>query len=229
MLRLILSLTTAFLACNTLASPIITDANTNTNINTTGEDLIALYGPLSTWKEIKLVDAFPDALIDGKPADPSVVYARIPPVFANKALNTAAATHAAVPPREEDSTQGRYCYGGEKRWVIQYQLYSVSENFCTAVQAQGITNGAQLGVSYNLYLSASGSWADFTDIYGATVPNVWYWVQINPGYIFNYYFCLKAINDIIDDCHGGNQESHGGYWNLENGGWTNAAVNPALA
>jgi len=156
MVRLTLSLITAFLASTYLAFPILPDTTT------TEDELVALYGPMSTWKEIKLVDAFPGALIDGAPADPNVVYARIPPTIANKTPNIA--------PRDDSSAQE--CYNGDSSllWTSQYQMRSVLAHFCTDASNHGISNGAEYGGTYTKYLSASGSWADFTDSYGVVTP-----------------------------------------------------------
>jgi len=208
-------LITAFLAYTTLASPIIPDVKTNT----TEEQLVVLYGPISTWKEIKLIDAFPGALVDGKPADSSVVFARIPSAIANRTPNVA--------PRDELSAQGT-CYNGDSLllWTSQYQLRSVKGIFCTEAQDHHIDNGGQYGALLYKYRSASGTFADFTDSYGNVTPYVWYWIQINNGFVFNFEYCLSAMETVIL-CRGGISDSRGGESYSFNGGQTNSVVKPS--
>jgi hypothetical protein len=59
-----------FVAATTIAMP---GSPTETKPSTARELVASVYGPLSSWEPIRLIDAFPDALVDGKPANSSVL------------------------------------------------------------------------------------------------------------------------------------------------------------
>jgi len=69
----------AFVAATTLAMP---SPPTETKTSTTRELVASVYGPLSSWEPIRLIDAFPDALVDGKPVNSSVVLGYRAPALA---------------------------------------------------------------------------------------------------------------------------------------------------
>jgi hypothetical protein len=182
------------------------------------------------WIPIKLIDVFPDAKIDGVPANDSVIYSYEAPAGASSAhlkraanlLSDKDATHSFSPRGDGDPQ----CYTSGS-WVFQNQLYSAKDTFCSDASTHGLDNGHGYAAYKNWwYNDATSTWTQFTRSDGSTT-SVFFWINVNPGFYFNWDVCFNGFWTLINTCHGSNPDSAGGMIYNYNYGQIHVQIDPS--
>lgn len=185
------------------------------------EVLTDIHGPLDKWIPIKLIDVFPDAKIDGIPANDSIIYSYEPPAGASSAqLQLASNLLSSKLLTNSFSIQSSgdpECYNSGS-WVFQNQLFSAKSQFCNDAATRGLDNVH----GYATYLfwwldERTNNYVPFTRNDGSTTA-VFFWINVNPGFSFNWDVCFGGFWTLIAGCRGDNPDSAGGeLYNFNNG------------
>ncbi|KAH6714812.1 hypothetical protein BKA61DRAFT_672792 [Leptodontidium sp. MPI-SDFR-AT-0119] len=184
-----------------------------------------VYGPLDTWMPVYLIDVYPDALIDGAPANSSVILRYDPPAITNAQRDLVSAHLSARSSslQARDGTENCFNTG---TWIFQNQLFSAENDFCSHAQDKNLSNGGSYWENLSLWFDHNtNNWAPFTTAQGTTDTVFWNF-QVNPGFQFNWNVCFNAMWTLINDCHGSNPDSAGGQiWGYNNG-QVDATIDP---
>lgn len=121
------------------------------------------HGPMDGWTPIRLIDVFPNATVDGEPADESVIYSYVPPAnITSEALRNLIAGRSISAKRQSGPDSTRCSWGGHE--VAHNQIISASGTFCGEAVA-ALPYGGQHTQNKNLWLDGS-TWRHFTNQYG---------------------------------------------------------------
>ncbi|KAH9204087.1 hypothetical protein DL95DRAFT_498670 [Leptodontidium sp. 2 PMI_412] len=196
MVHLTTFLTTAILASTGLSAPAPADSDAVTSI----------YGPLDTWTPVKLIDVYPDALVDGLPVNDSVIYSYEPPASATLAQHDALS--AALSARSLFKRESQTCYRSGT-YVFQSQLQSAKNTICSEASGKSIDNGGSYGSFRSWYDAGGNNWRHIQNSNGNDAT-VWFWIKIHEGNVFNWNLCFNGFYKLIQNCHGSNPDSAGG-------------------
>lgn len=94
-------------------------------------------------------------------------------------------------------------------WLPQSQLWSAEVDFCNKAQSDNISNGGQTFQDKQWWKDTSRNYQHFKKPDG-NPTTVFYFIRVNPGYLFHWNVCYNAFFDVIRDCHGSNPDTAGG-------------------
>jgi hypothetical protein len=178
-------------------------------------------------------DEFPNALIDGKPADSSVLLGHRAPKLKTEEARARADGLQLAPRGEIEKRHEFVCYrtghfvslkfsvtytykfwrleGNENTFnktTVQALLRSAGIDFCHNQVSKGIDNGQSVTETWDKWQNTTtGNWMPFTDALGV-VTNTLFYIKTNVGNTYSEFDCMNSFARIINDCHGGNPDSY---------------------
>ncbi|RPA76026.1 hypothetical protein BJ508DRAFT_379656 [Ascobolus immersus RN42] len=154
------------------------------------------------WKTVTFGEAYPGALVDGKPIGPDTVLYRIIPD------DVAATVSAKGDANELEKRDTLSCYKRGNQ-VLKSQVQNAKNIFCNHAQAANPSNGNTFAESWDWYPLSNGNWVRFTD-QNSNLRSVWFWIKVNNGFVFNWNNCFDAFWSVINQCPTNNAQSFGG-------------------